>query len=110
MSAEVSSGLVAANSIPIGPASYAVMMAARSDPTESITHSSSSTNDSHGGSWAMSSGSDAPGPRGPKRISRENDASRRKNSSATGSSQSVSNAPQLPAVSTRSMGPSPTTS
>src|SRR2546426_12704141 len=89
--APVRSGLVAAKSMPMGPASYEVMIAARSDPTSAMTQSSSSMKDSHGGRASSGNGSDAPAPRRSKRITRANEASRRKNSSAMGSSQSVSN-------------------
>ena len=108
--AEVHSGFVAAKSMPIGPASYEVEIAARSDPTSSITHESSSTKDSQGGRASSGSGSDAPVPRRSNRIRRTNDVRRRRKSSAAGSSQSVSNAPKLPEVRTRSLGPVPTTS
>ncbi len=86
------------------------MIAARSEPTSSITHSSSWTKDSHGGKASSGMRSEPPLPRRSNRISRTNEASLRRKSSAAGSSQSVSNAPKLPAVSTRSVGPEPTTS
>lgn len=109
MSATVRSGLVAANSAAIGPASKTPMIAARSEPTAAITASTSSMYVSQGGSASKGSGSELPEPRRSNRISRENVAMRLYIAAATGSSQSRSTLPYVPAETTRSGGPSPTT-
>jgi hypothetical protein len=61
------------------------------------------------GSESSGRGSEAPVPRRSNMISRENEASVRKNRAIPGSSQAMSRWPKLPVVITRSGGPSPST-
>ena len=109
MSAEVRSGWVPAKKTAIGLASTWASKAACSEPTSSRTATRSWAYVSHGGSESSGRGSEAPVPLRSNMISRENEASVRKNRAMPGSSQAMSTWPKLPVVITRSGGPSPNT-
>jgi hypothetical protein len=92
-----------------GPPSDTPNRLARVEPAASSTARTSSMRASSPGSALTGTRSDSPVPRLSNRISRENEASRRRKSAAAGTSQVVSTFETKPGTITRSRGPSPIT-
>ena len=105
--AQTRSGYVAAKRMLIGPPSETPIKAARSEPAASMTARTSSMRVSNVGMPLTRS--DMPVPRLSKRMSRQNDESRRLKAAIPGTSQASSTCETKPGTCTTSNGPSPVT-